>query len=239
MVVSRRFGTAELVLVVAMTAILVGGILILTNSTLAEWNVRLFRAWTDWAVRYGYFGAFITALIGNLTIVVVFPYTILVFFLATSGLNPLVLGTLTGIGAELGELSGYFLGRAGAGAIHRHRPKEYTALQRLIHHRPKVVPALLFLFSMTPMPDDILFIPLGILRYSVWKLIVPSTLGKITAGLIIVFFGRSIQTAASASSVRSVVLYQLGTLLALTILMYAIAKVPWSRVVERFLRTPR
>jgi len=232
-----RFGRAEAILAGALAILGLGAYFVITQPAFAEWNVRIFEAWTEWAIRFGYFGAFLTALIGNLTVVIIFPYTLLVFFLATTGLDPFWLGLLTGVGAELGELSGFLLGRIGAGAIERRRPREYFALKRIVEHRPAVVPVLLFVFSLTPMPDDVLFIPLGLLRYPTWKLIVPSLLGKIGAGMIIAYTGSAVQSSLTVASAQTSLVYQFGTLGLLAALMYAVAKIPWQRVLDRMLAT--
>lgn len=232
---SKRFGKPEIILAAVLLVLSLGALLVITNESLAAWNLRLFNTWTSWAVTYGYLGAFLTALVGNLTVVIIFPYTILIFFLATTGLNPWLLGLVTGLGAELGELSGFFLGRIGAGAVERRRPQEYAALKSLIERRPAFIPVLLFVFSLTPMPDDVLFIPLGMLRYPTWKLIVPSLLGKICAGLIIALSGRTLETALETAAIRQAWLYQFGALALLAILMYAIAKVPWNSMLRRLI----
>ncbi|MFH0828999.1 MAG: VTT domain-containing protein [Candidatus Kerfeldbacteria bacterium] len=234
-----RFGKPEWAVVSILAALAVSAALVATSETFAFWNQRLYEAWTVWAVHYGYFGAFIAALVGNLTVVIVLPYTIVTFFLASAGLNPVFLGVLTGIGAVIGELSGYCIGRFSSGSVERRRPVEYAALKRIVEHRPAVVPALLFTFSLLPFPDDVLFIPLGMLRYSAWKLIVPSLAGKIGAGLAIAFSARLVQGATRLSAVSTALLYQFGTLMLLTILVYAIFKIPWSSVMNRLIRSDR
>lgn len=234
-----KFGGSEIILLSVLALIGAVGWLAYSNQSFAEWNIRIFNAWTSWAEHFGYLGAFLTALIGNLTVVIVFPYTLLVFFLATTGLDPVILGVLTGVGALLGELSGYFIGRWGARAVQRRKPDEYDALRRIVEQRPKIVPVLLFVFSLTPMPDDVLFIPLGMLRYPFWRLAISALLGKIGAGLIIAYSGMSLQTALTPENVRSALMYQFGTLVLLVLMFYGIAKVPWTRAMNRLLRTAK
>lgn len=232
-----RFGHAEritLAILIALTALVIG---ISTIPAIADWYNRLNGAWTDWAIRYGYLGAFLAALVGNVTIIIVFPYTIVTFFLATQGLDPFLLGVLTGVGAYLGELSGYILGRWGSRKFQEARPQTYQALEQIVKLRPGFVSWLLFLFSLLPLPDDVLFIPLGMLRYSIWKLTWPSVLGKTGAGLIITYSGSFLirffndSSATSASSILS----QLGSLFTLTLVMYAIFKLDWDKMMHRLL----
>ncbi|GEM_PF-413352 len=233
-----RFGRAERVtigILVGLTVLVVG---ISTIPAIADWYNRLNKVWTDWAIAYGYFGGFLAALVGNLTVIIIFPYTIVTFFLATTGgLDPFVLGVLTGVGAFLGELSGYSIGRWGSKKFQQAKPEEYDALERIVNHRPIFVQWLLFLFSLLPLPDDILFIPLGMLRYPLWKLTWPSLLGKIGAGLIITYSGswliRFVSTADATSP--EAIMSQLGGLFTLTLTMYALFKLDWTKMMHRLL----
>ncbi|MFW9965335.1 MAG: hypothetical protein ACFFCX_17315, partial [Candidatus Sifarchaeia archaeon] len=72
----------------------------------------------DISLLLGYLGAFIISAIGNATILFPFPYVGVAFILG--GLrdevtmnfvfDPWVIGTVAGIGAMLGEMTGYFIG---------------------------------------------------------------------------------------------------------------------------------
>jgi membrane protein DedA with SNARE-associated domain len=232
-----RFGRAEMVTLLvlcALAALLLG---ISHFPPVADWYERINRTWTDWAIQYGYFGSFLAALVGNLTIIFVFPYTIVTFFLATSGLNPLWLGIITGTGAYLGELSGYFIGRWGSKKFQAAKPEAYDSLERLVKARPIFVQWLLFIFSLLPLPDDVLFIPLGMLRYSVWKLTWPSLLGKIGANLIIAYTGTTFIRSVADRSITSSssVLSEMGSLVLLTLAMYALFKLDWTKMTHRLL----
>ena len=39
-------------------------------------------------------------------------------------------------------------------------------------------PAAIFFFALTPLPDDLLFIPLGVMRYPFLKAFIPALFGK-------------------------------------------------------------
>src|SRR5690242_14244328 len=71
-----RIGKPEYFLIIGLTLILTGAVFVLVNDRVATWNVSFFQAWTAWAVKYGYIGALLTAFVGNLTIVIIFPYTV-------------------------------------------------------------------------------------------------------------------------------------------------------------------
>ncbi|MEM3641871.1 MAG: hypothetical protein QXH37_08130, partial [Candidatus Bathyarchaeia archaeon] len=54
----------------------------------------------------------------------------------------------------------------------------------------------IFLFALLPLPDDLIFIPLGIMRYSLVKAFIPALIGKLCMSIIIVY---------SAGSVREII----------------------------------
>ncbi|MCP4761373.1 MAG: hypothetical protein GY870_06300 [archaeon] len=41
---------------------------------------------------------------------------------------------------------------------------------------------------MTPLPDDVLFVPLGLMKYPFWKCIIPGWLGKNFTTLLYMFY---------------------------------------------------
>lgn len=232
-----RFGRAEkltLVILFLLGLLVIG---VQRIPAVAEWYTAINTAWTDWAIRFGYFGAFMAALIGNLTIIIVFPYTVAIFFLATAGLDPILLGLATGTGAVIGELSGYVIGRWGSARFQKAKPEAYESLKLIVTARPKFVQWLLFVFSLLPLPDDVLFIPLGMLRYNFWKLFIPSWLGKVGAGLIVSIFGSSLEPVLNGQPATSgwALVSELGSLVAVVLVMYAILRLDWTKMMHRLL----
>jgi len=51
-------------------------------------------------------------------------------------------------------------------------------------------PFAIFIFALTPLPDDLLFIPLGMMRYSIVKTFVSALAGKIAMNFILAYSGR-------------------------------------------------
>ncbi|MFX0027658.1 MAG: VTT domain-containing protein [Candidatus Hermodarchaeota archaeon] len=86
-----------------------------------------------------------------------------------------------GIGSALGEVTGYAVGY-GTKKIAEERNSallnNVDGFGKLILENQKRTPFYIFLFALTPLPDDILFLPLGIIKYPFWKCIIPSWLGK-------------------------------------------------------------
>jgi hypothetical protein len=60
-----------------------------------------------------------------------------------------------------------------------------------------------FLFALTPLPDDILFLPLGMMKYSFWKCIIPGWLGKNFTTLFYCMWPILIALGFTASGINS------------------------------------
>lgn len=232
---TKRFGGTEWFLVVGLAMLGALSVLLWVHSDfIGQLNAKLL-AGQELAVRYGYLGVFLSMLVGNLTIMIVLPTTIVPFLVAAAGVNPLWVGAASGLGAELGEYSGYVLGWMGSGLVANKYPDAYARVRRIAERRRWAIPILLFLFSLLPLPDDVLFIPLGIIRYPVWKVFIPSVLGKIIAGWFIAYGGRVSGSLLANRTLSAADLFgQIGFLGALVIFTYFLMKLPWGAVLKRF-----
>jgi membrane protein YqaA with SNARE-associated domain len=142
----------------------------------------------DFALQYGYFGVFLISLLGAMSIFVPIPYTVVIFILGgLSSFEPLWIAVAAGAGAAIGEFSGYLLGMGGRRIISGKYKKRMDFLTKLFK---KYGPIAIFVFALTPLPDDLLFIPLGVMRYSLLRAFVPAILGKFFSNLIIAYSGR-------------------------------------------------
>lgn len=232
-----RFGKTETGFLIGAIALILLTVGIATNPAVSRWYEWATNAWTEWALRYGYAGAFLASFIGSITVVFIFPYTLVIFFLASSGLNPLYLALLMGFGTTIGQLSGWVIGVWGSRWLKRSKPAEYDALERMLKHRPGVVRWLLFLFAVTPLPDDLLFIPLGMLRYSLWNIFWPTLLGKTITGFFVSYSGHHFTSLLRPEqpSAPLAIASQVGTLFAVGIIIYLIVKLDWTRMMHRML----
>jgi membrane protein DedA with SNARE-associated domain len=140
------------------------------------------------AVQYGYLGIFLISLLGAMSIFVPIPYTVVIFILGgQSSFDPLLIAVAAGIGAAIGEFSGYLLGAGGSKIISDRYKKRIDFLTKLFKRYGSIA---IFVFALTPLPDDLLFIPLGVMRYNLVRAFVPAVIGKFFSNLIIAYSGR-------------------------------------------------
>jgi membrane protein DedA with SNARE-associated domain len=204
----------------------------------------------DWmrnfAVQYGYFGIFLISMLGAMSIFVPIPYTVVIFILGglRSGggwaFDPLWIAVASGIGAAIGEFSGYLIGFGGRKVISKKYKKKMDFLMKLFK---KFGPIVIFIFAVTPLPDDLLFIPLGVMRYSVLQAFIPALLGKFVSNLIIAYSGRlSLQIIKDIFGVEGEGMSALiGIILALVLLVIVFIimfKVDWEKRFEKYVNAP-
>jgi len=135
----------------------------------------------------GYLGLFVVSIIGSATILFIFPSDAII--LASGGfLNPILAGIIAGVGSAIGELSAYYVGRAGRKIvdIKRKKKKEFSKTERMFHkYGFWTIPV----FSFTPLPMDIIGLFCGGIKYNVKKFFIGVLIGKIPRTLILTIAG--------------------------------------------------
>jgi membrane protein YqaA with SNARE-associated domain len=188
------------------------------------------------STQYGYFGIFLISLIGSLSIFFPIPYTVIIFALGQT-YDPLWIAVAAGIGSTIGEFSGYLLGFGGRKVISEKYKKKMDVLVKLLN---RYGPLLVFIFALTPLPDDLIFIPLGVMRYSILKTLIPALIGKFFMNLIVAYSGRfSIQIIKQVFGVESdLITAVISTVIAIVLMIIVLVimfKVDWEKYLEKYL----
>ena len=132
---------------------------------------------------------FWVCLVGNL-LPVPTPYIFVVCFSSLPFLQmnifvPLLVGFIASLGCLIGEMGGYLIGRGAAKIISDDRMENLKNYQQYLVNHPKLAPFLIFLFGLTPLNDDMITVPLGIIKYDAKRTILFVWLGKL--GLMLIF----------------------------------------------------
>jgi membrane protein DedA with SNARE-associated domain len=183
----------------------------------------------SFAEQFGYLGVFVISFVGSVSVIFPIPYTIVIFFLG-GVLDPFFVAISGGLGAALGEFSGYALGYYGRSVVNKERQKKMGYMVKLFD---KCGPAAIFIFALTPLPDDLLFIPLGVMRYPFVKAFVPSLLGKTLMTFILAYSGQQSIDLILAIFGDSGWLGTVITAALLIIIIVAMVKIDWEKLFEK------
>ena len=183
----------------------------------------------QFAQQFGYLGVFIISFVGSISVIFPIPYTIIIYLLGAV-MDPLLVAVSGGLGSALGEFSGYVLGYYGRAIVSEERRRKMDYMLKLFD---RYGPAAIFLFALTPLPDDLLFIPLGVMRYSFLKAFIPALLGKMLMTFILAYSGQQsitiIQTLFGGSGLLGTVI----TVALLVVIIVAMIKIDWEKLFEK------
>jgi membrane protein YqaA with SNARE-associated domain len=196
--------------------------------------------WENYLLQYSYVGVFAISLIGAMSIIVPIPYTFIILTLGIEGMNPLLLTVAGGLGSGVGEFSGYILGYYGRSVISEKQQRKMGYMIRIFDHYG---PITIFLFALTPLPDDLLFIPLGILRYKFIKAFTPCILGKTLMCAILAYggqmFGNILSMVFGESTPEMELFISIITAIALVFILVAMLKIDWEKIFEKYVGAGR
>ncbi len=168
------------------------------------------------------------SLLGSAIPFVPLPYLAIVVLLSATQ-NPLLLGLVAGAGGALGKVTSYVLGRLGYLAAGDTTKRNLNVIHDI---SAKYGMLGVFVFSVTPLPDDIYVIPMGIVRLPFWKFFAANLAGKILLSVFVAYVGRTYFYVASlfldGGSLPALVLVVAATV----ILSVVIARSDWILAVE-------
>ncbi len=181
---------------------------------------------------YGVFGVFIVSFLGNAIPYSTVPYLFFIIVYSALIQNTIIkIGIVIsgGIGAALGKLVVYYIGRATRKVLSEKTKKNIELFTKIAD---KGIFITVFLFAALPLPDDVIYVPLGITGYNVIKYFIALVTGKIVITGLAVFFGESLKYLFIDSEGMPWHIY-IPVLIALTILLtIIIMKIDWVKVTE-------
>lgn len=194
------------------------------QESINAFNIRL----ENFSRVHGYWGAFLISLVGAASLFIVIPYVGFVFLLATAGLNIWWLSLLAGLGAALGEIISYLVGYAGGRIVDKQHGEKFERIHTWIKRYPRLTPLIIFIFGLTPLPDDLIFIPLGLVRYNFIKAFIPGFLGKAAMIMITLYFGKV--SLNSLGLENSGFYSEIVTMLLTVLIIYGVLKINWEKL---------
>jgi len=135
---------------------------------------------------FSYLGIFFVSMIASAGIIFPIP-GFAVIFAAGAALHPLGIGIAAGIGAAIGELTGYGLGWSSKKILIKKYKKQLEEIKELFKKWGGSF--IIFLFAVLPLPFDIIGIFCGNIGWGIKRFFIITLLGKIIKYSIVAYAG--------------------------------------------------
>lgn len=199
------------------------------------------RSFFEDLLQYGPVGLGAFSFISNL--IPGFPAVYLSFLASYAIFSPTALSSLaavlaSGIGAGLGKVALFIISNllGSRSAKVRERRKIFKKF-----FQRKSLPMAVYLFASLPLPDDLLYIPLGVAGFSLRRFVVPVVLGKITmttAVYLLALLGKHLIEpflgGLEQITIRSIIIVGIIVIASSALFSYITVSVNWLRVYEAF-----
>ena len=133
---------------------------------------------------YGYLGAFLISLIFNATIILPAGNFLVIATLGATLPSATLVGLVGGVGAAIGEITGYMAGYSGRVIVQRQGM--YVRLEGWVKKWGALA---IFILSLVPFFFDLAGIAAGILRLPFWKFFIACWLGRTILYIVIALAG--------------------------------------------------
>ena len=179
---------------------------------------------------YGPIGVFLVSFLGNAIPYSTIPYLILIAIYggAFNVYGQIYVAIIGGLGATLGKIVVLLLGRAARATLSEETKKNLEIFNKISERSMAFA---IFIFAALPLPDDVLYVPLGVSGYNMLRFFISALAGKIViTWLTLAFSGAIINATLSYPWWLSLTIL-LGITLVAT---YLIIKISWVKVLEAY-----
>ncbi|RLE94261.1 MAG: hypothetical protein DRN04_04340 [Thermoprotei archaeon] len=177
----------------------------------------------------GLLGIFILSLIANSIPFVGLPYLLVVAVYAANCGNPIIVGIISGVGAAVGKIIIYLIPSLTRRFVSKETKARLDAFRELVQ---KYLFLAIVLFAASPLPDDLLYIPVGFMGYDIVKYFIACTIGKVILTVGLCIFSKSylylMTEYMGVNSLWSTIILVVLCLIA----TYLLAKIDWVEVAK-------
>lgn len=186
----------------------------------------------------GYLGVLVISFIGSIIVFIPVPYfPVLVTATLNRNLDPHVIALSSAVGAVAAKMIIFYGSYYGRNILSSKTKKRIMPLQRLLG---KYGWAGAFTASLTPIPDDLVYIPLGLAKYNPWKFATAVFAGKLLLNEMIVagtiFIGRPFVDMLSAEEISPLYLITgaIVTAAVMGLIIYFSLRIDWSKIIGKW-----
>ena len=187
---------------------------------------------------FGYLGILLISFIGSIIVFVPIPYfPVLITAAFNKNLDPHLISLFSAIGAVSAKLVIFYASYYGRNIL---SPKIRTKMLPLQRVLTKYGWGGAFIAALTPIPDDLVYIPLGLAKYSPWKFATATFSGKFLLNEIIVlgavYFGKPFidKIISDTSSPITLVIGAILSVIVIGAMIYLSYKIDWVKVIGRW-----
>jgi membrane protein YqaA with SNARE-associated domain len=154
--------------------------------TLTEIFISIITNSQGFVNKWGYVGIFIVSLVGSSSIIFPLP-TFVVLFTFGAIFNPLIVALVGAIGTSIGNLTSYLIGLGGKEILERRYHKRLKSLHKMFNKYGALF--WIFMVNATPLPDDIVGVFCGMIRYDFKKYFIIMFIGHLILSLVLAYSG--------------------------------------------------
>ncbi|MDW0279389.1 MAG: VTT domain-containing protein [Nitrososphaeraceae archaeon] len=192
---------------------------------------QLFSFYDD----FGYLGILLISFVGSIIVFVPIPYfPVLITAAFNDNLNPTLIALSSAIGAIIAKLIIFYASYYGRNMLSSKIKGKMIPLQRLLGRYGGIGA---FIAAVSPIPDDIVYIPLGLAKYSPWKFAIATFLGKFVLNEMFVigaiYFGKPFvnNMMSNSTNVDYLIVVTIASVAALGVIIYFALKIDWAKII--------
>jgi membrane protein DedA with SNARE-associated domain len=187
----------------------------------------------------GYLGILVISFVSSLIPFIPIPYfPVLITASFNPNFNPHIISIVSALGIVGAKTIIFFISYYGRKILSDKTKKRMRPLQNLVSRYGWFGA---FIAALTPIPDDIVYIPLGLAKYNPWKFATATFAGKFLMNESIVwgsiFLGRPFVENILASDTvdqTSLIIAAIVSTIVLAIVVYFSLRIDWAKVVGRW-----
>jgi membrane protein DedA with SNARE-associated domain len=188
----------------------------------------------------GYLGIFLISFIGSIIPFIPVPYfPVLVTSALDKSLDPNLIVLISTVGAVLAKTIIFIASYYGRNILSTKTKTRMLPLQKVLSKYGGIG---VFVAALTPIPDDLVYIPLGIAKYSPSKFALITFIGKYLLGTIIVwgtvYLGRPIMETflvmTDSNDQYSAILITVLSIILLALVLFFTFRFDWAKIIGKW-----
>ncbi len=187
----------------------------------------------------GYIGIILISFVSSLIPFIPIPYfPVLITASFNANFNPHIISIISALGIVGAKTIIFFISYYGRKILSDKTKKRMRPLQNLVSRYGWFGA---FIAALTPIPDDIVYIPLGLAKYNPWKFATATFAGKFLMNESIVwgsiFLGRPFVEdilSSDTADQTSLIIAAIVSTIVLAVVVYFSLKIDWAKVIGRW-----